>query len=89
MHEKMVEKIGWFASIMSMAMYVSYLDQIRRNIAGHPGSVILPVVTVVNCMAWVLYGWLKPNKAWPIIVCNALGVFIAAATAVTAVVFER
>lgn len=75
---------GWFASCMTIGMYVSYIDQIRRNISGNPGSFVLPVITFVNCVAWVLYGLLKPKKDWPIIVCNLPGIAFGLITAITA-----
>ena len=85
MNEKIINRIGWAASIMAMAMYFSYIDQISLNLQGHPGSVILPIVTTINCTAWVLYGWLKPKKEWPIVSCNLLGIVLGIVTAITAV----
>lgn len=85
MDEKTVNRIGWFASIMTIAMYFSYIDQIRLNIVGQPGSIILPFVTTVNCVAWTSYGFLKPVKDWPIVVCNIPGIVLGIVTAVTGV----
>lgn len=84
MTEKMTNNIGWFASLMAIAMYSSYIDQIRLNLEGHPGSIILPIVTVINCTAWTLYGSLKSKKDWPIIVCNIPGIILGIISAVTA-----
>jgi uncharacterized protein with PQ loop repeat len=86
MVKKIVNKIGWFASFMAIAMFFSYLDQIRLNLSGQPGSIILPIVTTINCTAWVLYGSLKAIKDWPIILCNSLGIVVGIITAVTAVI---
>ncbi|HAC14444.1 MAG TPA: hypothetical protein DCE78_00650 [Bacteroidetes bacterium] len=86
MDEKIVTRIGWFASLMAIAMYISYIDQIMLNLAGQPGSIILPIVTTINCLAWFFYGFLKTKKDWPIIVCNIPGVFLGIITALTAVV---
>ena len=86
MNEKYINRIGWFASIMAIAMYVSYLDQISRNLAGHKGSVILPIFTTINCTAWILYAGLRKKKEWPIIVCNLPGVVLGIITAITAVI---
>jgi len=86
MNERMVTKIGWFASFMAIAMYISYIDQIKLNLSGQTGSVILPIVTTLNCIAWVLYGSLKVKKDWPIIVCNIPGIVLGIATAVTALI---
>ena len=86
MNEKIVNKIGWFASFMATAMYVSYIDQIKLNLSGNKGSVILPIVTAINCFSWTLYGFFKTKKDWPIIVCNVPGIILGIITAVTAIV---
>jgi len=88
MNEKFVDKIGWFASIMATAMYVSYIDQILRNIHGQPGSIILPIVTVINCTAWTLYASWKIKKDWPIIFCNVPGIILGIISAATAIMFS-
>ena len=85
MNEKIVNKIGWFSSFMAMAMYVSYIDQIKLNLSGNKGSVILPIITTINCVSWSLYGSLKTKKDWPIIVCNIPGIILGIITAVTAI----
>ena len=82
MNEKTVTKIGWFASIMATAMYISYIDQIILNVNGQPGSTILPVITMINCTAWTLYGALKAKRDYPIIICNIPGIILGAATAI-------
>ena len=81
---KLVTAIGWFAASMAVAMYLSFIDQIILNLGGHPGSIILPLVTVVNTTAWSLYGALKTPRDWPIILCNIPGIVIGLITAVTA-----
>mgnify|MGYP001569669387 CR=1 FL=1 len=86
MKEVTVDKIGWFASLMAIAMYFSYIDQIMLNIGGQPGSVILPIVTVINCSAWTSYGFLKVKKDWPLIACNVPGIILGLVTAITAIV---
>lgn len=82
--EKIINGIGWFASAMAMSMYFSYIDQVMRNLDGNKGSIILPIITTINCTAWVLYAGLKSKKDWPIIVCNAPGIALGIMTAVTA-----
>lgn len=86
MKELSVNKIGWFASCMAIVMYFSYIDQIRLNLSGHPGSLILPIITTINCSAWSVYGLYKSKKDWPIIVCNIPGIFLGLITAITAVI---
>jgi uncharacterized protein with PQ loop repeat len=88
MNERIVIKIGWFASLMGIVMFLSYIDQIRLNISGHPGSVILPIMTTINCTAWVLYGSLKLKRDWPVIACNAPGIILGIITAATAILYK-
>ena len=84
--QKTVGKIGWAASILAILMYVSYIDQIRLNLTGHPGSVLLPIITTINCCTWVSYGYLLEKRNWPIVACNVPGIFLGALTAITALV---
>ena len=65
-------------------MYMSYLDQIRLNLAGQKGSIIQPIATMINCALWAGYGFVKPKRDWPIIVANAPGVVLGTAALVTA-----
>jgi uncharacterized protein with PQ loop repeat len=88
MTEKTVTAIGWFATVMGVAMFFSYVDQIRLNISGHPGSVVLPVITTINCTAWVLYASLKTKRDWPVIVSNAPGILLGIITALTALIYK-
>lgn len=87
MNEKKVIILGWIASTMAILMYFSYIDQIRLNISGHTGSIILPFITVINCTTWTLYGFLKPKKDWPIIACNVPGIILGIITIATALIF--
>lgn len=85
MEEKNVNRIGWFATFMGIAMYFSYIDQIRLNLSGQTGSMILPIITTINATAWTLYGLLKSKKDWPIIVANIPGIIFGIITFVTAI----
>ena len=87
MSDSFVKKIGWFASMCAILMFSSYIDQIRLNLEGSPGSVILPIATMVNCISWVCYALLGEKKDWPIFACNALGVVVAGVTAITAIAY--
>lgn len=82
---KIINRIGWFASLMALGMYVSYIDQILRNLAGNHGSIILPIITTINCIAWVMYAYLKQPKDWPIIMCNGPGIVFGLLTALTSI----
>lgn len=80
--QKIVEKIGWAASIIAILIWISFIDQIRLNLAGHKGSLIIPIVVTINCILWTLFGLGKRN--WQIVAANVLGIFIGIITAVTA-----
>lgn len=84
MEQKTIRIIGWIATLTAVAMYVSYIDQISRNLSGAKGSVMQPVVTVINCSLWTAYGLLKSRKDWPIILANFPGIVLGGIAAVTA-----
>nr|WP_315028039.1 SemiSWEET family transporter [uncultured Chryseobacterium sp.] len=66
--------LGWVATITAMAMYVSYIPQISSNIKGVKGDWFQPLVAAINCTLWVLYGFLKKKKDWPIVIANSPGI---------------
>ena len=76
--------LGWIATVTAVLMYVSYVSQIQLNLAGHKGSAIQPLATMVNCSLWVAYGLLKRVRDWPVALANAPGVILGAITFVTA-----
>lgn len=83
MTEKMNKTVWWFASFMWTAMFVSYIDLIRLNLEWQTGSVILPAVTTVNCLAWTIYWFFRPVKDWPMVVPNAIWVVLWAIATLT------
>ncbi|WP_294189473.1 SemiSWEET family transporter [uncultured Sphingomonas sp.] len=85
MQDKHLRLLGWIATATAVAMYLSYLDQIKLNVAGEKGSLIQPLATMVNCSLWVAYGFLRrPRRDWPIVLANAPGVLLGAISFVTA-----
>lgn len=82
MNQKIVEKIGWAASIIAIVMWFSFIDQIRLNLAGQKGSLLIPIIVTINCILWTLFGLGKKN--WQIIAANVPGIFIGIITAATA-----
>lgn len=81
---KKLQMIGWVASCCSIIMYVSYIDQIRLNLHGHPGSLFQPLATTVNCLLWVAYAFLKEKKDYPIMLANFPGIVLGLITFITA-----
>ncbi|WP_294357962.1 SemiSWEET family transporter [uncultured Sphingomonas sp.] len=85
MQDKHLRLLGWIATATAVAMYLSYLDQIKLNVAGEKGSLIQPLATMVNCSLWVAYGFLRrPRRDWPIVLANAPGVLLGAISFATA-----
>ncbi len=82
--ERALQILGWVATVTAVLMYVSYIDQIHRNLIGDKGSVVQPLATAVNCSLWVAYGLFKRVRDWPIALANAPGVLLGAVTLVTA-----
>ncbi|WAJ28232.1 SemiSWEET family transporter [Antarcticirhabdus aurantiaca] len=77
-----VRWLGWAATLTAMTMFLSYIDQIRLNLAGQPGSIVMPLATVLNCGLWSIYGALR--RDWPVAIGNCPGVALGAITFVTA-----
>lgn len=84
-HASPIAIVGRIASVLSVCMYVSYLPQIMDNLAGHPGNPVQPLAAFFNCLFWAIYGLFKKERDWPIVVANVPGIFLAAATFLTAV----
>jgi hypothetical protein len=84
-NQKTVGIIGWAASAFSMLLALSFLDQIRLNLSGHPGSVLVPITLVMNCIAWLAYGALLERRNWQLIAANSFGAVIGIATVITAI----
>ena len=70
--------IGWFASMLAIAENASYLDQARLNLSGMKGSILVPVVTLVTCLLWMVYGYSK--KSHQLWICNLFGVITTGIT---------
>lgn len=85
MNEKRITLLGYFAALMTTLMFGSYVDQIRLNLSGMKGSVILPIFTMISTALWIAYALLKTKKDWPIVVCNAVGFLLGLATFLTSV----
>jgi len=86
MDGKMMQILGWVATVTAMAMYFSYLPQIAHNLNGDKGDWLQPLVAAINCSLWVTYGFMKkPKSDWPIVVANSPGIFFGLFAFATAV----
>ncbi len=84
MTDRHLRLLGWIATATAVTMYLSYIDQIRLNLAGEKGSVLQPIATIVNCALWVAYGFARKQRDWPIVLANAPGVVLGLGVLVTA-----
>ncbi|MGY2734787.1 SemiSWEET family transporter [Sphingomonas sp. UYP23] len=84
MTDRHLRLLGWIATATAIAMYLSYIDQIRLNLAGEKGSVLQPIATIVNCALWVTYGFARDKRDWPIVLANAPGVVLGLGVLLTA-----
>lgn len=84
MTDRHLRLLGWIATATAITMYLSYIDQIRLNLAGEKGSVLQPIATIINCALWVGYGFARETRDWPIVLANAPGVVLGLGVLVTA-----
>jgi len=81
---KIIQYISWIATITAILMYVSYIPQISNNLAGSKGNPIQPLVAAINCTLWVVYGFAKSKRDWPIVLANFPGIIFGFITFLTA-----
>ena len=84
--EGFISKLGRFASVLSVLMYVSYIPQIMNNLHGMKGTPIQPLVAAINCTLWVTYALLKKNRDYPVAMANAPGIIFGLIAAITALI---
>ncbi|CAK8053569.1 SemiSWEET family transporter [Eupransor demetentiae] len=75
-----VSRVAIFACAL---MYISYISNIRDNLAGHPVDPIPAIMGLVNGVLWTAYGWLKTHKDWPLIIADVPGVIFCGLTLIT------
>lgn len=81
---KLIRIVGIIATVMAVAMYVSYIPQIIGNLNGNKSDYFQPLVAAINCTLWVFYGFKK--KDWPIAAANAPGILFGLFAFITAFV---
>ena len=75
--------LGKIATVTAIIMYVSYGPQIYGNLTGNSTGYLQPLAAAVNCSLWVVYGYGKPQKDWPVVLANLPGVIFGLLAAVT------
>jgi hypothetical protein len=83
-HSKVV-LLAVIATVVSMAMYVSYLDQIRLNVEGRPGSIVQPLIAFASCFMWSSIGFFRKPRDWPVALAGLPGVILGPITVITAI----
>lgn len=81
---KRLNILAWVATVMSVIMYVSYIDQIRLNLSGNHGSVIQPLAATITCSLWVTLGFLRRPADWPVALASLPGLLLGTITVLTA-----
>lgn len=79
-----IKYLSWTATITAILMYVSYIPQIANNLNGIKGNPIQPLVAAINCSLWVMYGFCKRPKDYPIILANVPGILFGIVAFLTA-----
>lgn len=83
MQQRTLEIVGWTASLASVLMFLSYIDQIRLNLQGQSGSGLQALATVINCSLWLAFAVARENKLWPIAIANTPGIILGLIAAAT------
>ncbi|MGN1406934.1 SemiSWEET family transporter [Lactobacillus sp.] len=83
-NSKLARLVGRVASVMSIAMYVSYLPQIANNLHRQYGNPVQPLVACINSVFWCAYALLQTYKDWPVFIANLPGIIFALITFITA-----
>lgn len=81
--KKIIQYLGKFASFISVVMFVSYIPQIIDNLNGHKGNPVQPLVAMFNCILWIVYGYEKEERDWPIVIANFPGIVFGAIAFIT------
>ncbi|WP_461213589.1 SemiSWEET family transporter [Lacticaseibacillus sp. GG6-2] len=77
--------IGRLGSLLSIAMYVSYVPQIMNNLAGAKGNPLQPLVAAINSALWCAYALMHKKTDWPILIANAPGIVFGLVAFLTAI----
>ena len=82
--DKAASAFGWTAAVIGLLLWLTLADQIRLNLSGQKGSVILAMTIVANCIAWVGYGLLKNPRDWKLVIANSPGILLGIVAVYTA-----
>lgn len=56
---KFIDILSKVATVVAILMYVSYISQIKNNLAGNYGAPLQPLVAALNCTLWCIYAYFK------------------------------
>ena len=83
--ENLVRMAGLCASTLATLLWLTFIDQIRMNLNGHKGSLLIAITVTVNCIAWVSYGLLKSPRDWNIVWSNIPGILLGIVAVITTI----
>ncbi len=73
---KFIRILSIVATIMAVAMYVAYIDQIKQTWGDAKGRWLQPLIAGINCTLWVSYALFKRERDYPVALANAPGIFL-------------
>ena len=80
---KFIDILSKVATVVAILMYVSYISQIKNNLAGNYGAPLQPLVTALNCTLWCIYAYFKQQRDWPVFWANFPGIIFGLITFIT------
>lgn len=75
---------GLAAMLFSTFMFFALIEIAVNNLHGNNKIIIQPILVIINCIAWLLYGAAK--KDWFIISPNSVGILMGIFTIIAAFV---
>lgn len=80
---KFINILSKVATVVAILMYVSYISQIKNNLAGNYGAPLQPLVAALNCTLWCIYAYFKQQRDWPVFWANFPGIIFGLITFIT------
>jgi hypothetical protein len=80
---KLNEYVGYAGLTLSIVLWLTLADQVRLNLAGQKGSLLVALAIVANCILWVTYGYTKEPKELKVAWANIPGVLLGLVNLIT------
>ena len=76
--------IGSVGATIGLFVCLAYIPQIISNLNGDKSQPWQPLIAVISCLVWVLYGLTnQPKRDYILIIPNTLGVILGTLTFLT------